>query len=366
MKIHTYAAGRALVPPLFSQMKGGPSLASMMSPVKRNLSSQPDRSTEPIPSFETLPAPGYFYNSLIHHQNYALFASKLLSNMNNLSNLNNGASSSKHGDQDLGLGLLPSQLETQNAFPTSSPHTTQVTCVPDIGHADMDGPDDMSSDFMPPPGFQGDDHNQYDDVPVVEATEQEKVLNSYLSVKNAGLLFGIKVEDQSSQDHNTQQGEGSPEEEPLMESQGDMLEDTQDSDDERGAGLNKDGFALSKDNSNDGSSTKPHMCQFCGIHFARLKAYQSHMKLHDENWDTGYLCQVCGQKFPDYVALSLHAVKCMRGARRDDDFNVGDIPIMPHMDTPSPKPIVNKMAFKHVCSNCDKRFATKQKLFRYA
>ena len=51
-------------------------------------------------------------------------------------------------------------------------------------------------------------------------------------------------------------------------------------------------------------ATKPYVCQFCGVSFAREKALASHARIH--GGDSPFECTSCGEMFWDVNTLQEH------------------------------------------------------------
>ncbi|XP_076232426.1 uncharacterized protein LOC143177960 [Calliopsis andreniformis] len=96
------------------------------------------------------------------------------------------------------------------------------------------------------------------------------------------------------------------------------------------------------------NDTKPHTCKQCGVSFSRATALSSHEKIHS-NWSAPIECEYCDKQFQDRNHLATHQTTC---AKKMMQNNI-------EQGTPN-----NKWG-KHACSECGKKFATKQKMFRH-
>ncbi|KAJ9596449.1 hypothetical protein L9F63_012533 [Diploptera punctata] len=89
---------------------------------------------------------------------------------------------------------------------------------------------------------------------------------------------------------------------------------------------------------------RPHICRHCGLSFSREKALKCHMRFHQDYWGNPMECERCEEVFPEETSLQQHRVIC-RGSKghQSSQNQVG----------------------KHACTECEKKFTTKQKLFRH-
>lgn len=100
----------------------------------------------------------------------------------------------------------------------------------------------------------------------------------------------------------------------------------------------------------EANSTKQHTCRHCGISFSRATALVSHEKIHaSKNWNMPIECEYCDKQFQDSNHLATHQTTC---AKKMMQTNI-------EQGTPN-----NKWG-KHACSECGKKFTTKQKMFRH-
>ncbi|XP_012147304.1 uncharacterized protein LOC105663381 [Megachile rotundata] len=98
------------------------------------------------------------------------------------------------------------------------------------------------------------------------------------------------------------------------------------------------------------NSTKPHNCKYCGIGFARATALVSHEKIHlSKNWSIPIECEYCDKQFQDNNHLATHQTTCAKKLMQNN------------IEQGSP----NSKWCKHACSECGKKFTTKQKMFRH-
>lgn len=98
------------------------------------------------------------------------------------------------------------------------------------------------------------------------------------------------------------------------------------------------------------NGTKQHTCRHCGISFSRATALVSHEKIHtSKNWNAPIECEYCDKQFQDSNHLATHQTTC---AKKMMQNSIGQ-------GTPN-----NKWG-KHACSECGKKFTTKQKMFRH-
>ncbi|CAL7947699.1 unnamed protein product [Xylocopa violacea] len=98
------------------------------------------------------------------------------------------------------------------------------------------------------------------------------------------------------------------------------------------------------------NGTKQHTCRHCGITFSRAMALVSHEKIHtSKNWNMPIECEYCDKQFQDGNHLVTHQTTCAKKLMQN---NI-------EQGTPN-----NKWG-KHACSECGKKFTTKQKMFRH-
>ncbi|XP_063972387.1 zinc finger protein 567-like [Diachasmimorpha longicaudata] len=87
-------------------------------------------------------------------------------------------------------------------------------------------------------------------------------------------------------------------------------------------------------------------CSQCGISFTRATALASHEKIH-KAWTMPIECEYCDKQFQDSNHLASHQTTCAKKLM----LNNGDS--------------ANGKWSKHACSECGKKFTTKQKMFRH-
>ncbi|XP_034182526.1 uncharacterized protein LOC117605372 [Osmia lignaria lignaria] len=98
------------------------------------------------------------------------------------------------------------------------------------------------------------------------------------------------------------------------------------------------------------NGTKQHTCRHCGISFPRATALVSHEKIHvSKNWSMPIECEYCDKQFQDGNHLATHQTTCAKKLMQNN------------IEQGSPN---NKWG-KHACSECGKKFTTKQKMFRH-
>lgn len=100
---------------------------------------------------------------------------------------------------------------------------------------------------------------------------------------------------------------------------------------------------------NTQTDSKRHTCKHCGINFARATALASHEKIHAfKNWNMPVECVYCDKQFQDGNHLANHQTTCVKKIMQNN----------------TEKGVANKWC-KHACSECGKKFTTKQKMFRH-
>lgn len=98
------------------------------------------------------------------------------------------------------------------------------------------------------------------------------------------------------------------------------------------------------------NGTKQHICRHCGISFSRATALVSHEKIHaSKNWNMPIECEYCDKQFQDGNHLTTHQTTCAKKLMQNN------IEQGTH----------NTKWGKHACSECGKKFTTKQKMFRH-
>jgi hypothetical protein len=112
---------------------------------------------------------------------------------------------------------------------------------------------------------------------------------------------------------------------------------------------------------------RPHVCRHCGVGFARGKALESHARLHQDHWGSPVECNKCEEMFPEDISLRQHQETCLgkvvgtspRQQQETLTFSMNPCSVTSSSDVVQPARIG-----KHTCTECEKRFTTKQKLFR--
>jgi hypothetical protein len=123
------------------------------------------------------------------------------------------------------------------------------------------------------------------------------------------------------------------------------------------------------------NSQRPHICRHCGLAFAREKALESHARLHQDHWGSPVECDKCEEMFPEDISLRQHQETCLgklvgtpqKNQQPKEDhhqqqierFKTNPCSVNPSLNVAQPA----KMG-KHGCTECEKRFTSKQKLHR--
>lgn len=98
------------------------------------------------------------------------------------------------------------------------------------------------------------------------------------------------------------------------------------------------------------NDSKQHICRHCGISFPRATALVSHEKIHvSKNWNMPIECEYCDKQFQDGNHLATHQTTCAKKIMQNN-IEQG---------------VPNNKWGKHACSECGKKFTTKQKMFRH-
>ncbi|KMQ92595.1 putative zinc finger protein 585b isoform x1 [Lasius niger] len=98
------------------------------------------------------------------------------------------------------------------------------------------------------------------------------------------------------------------------------------------------------------NSSKQYACKHCGINFSRATALASHEKIHtSKNWNMPIECEYCDKQFQDRNHLATHQTTCAKKIMQNN-IEQG---------------VPNNKWSKHACSECGKKFTTKQKMFRH-
>ncbi|XP_066599409.1 zinc finger protein 271-like [Prorops nasuta] len=100
----------------------------------------------------------------------------------------------------------------------------------------------------------------------------------------------------------------------------------------------------------EGNDGKQYTCTHCGVNFSRATALASHEKIHlTKSWTMPIECEYCDKQFQDGNHLASHQTTCTKKMLQES------------MEQGVPN---NKWG-KHACSECGKKFTTKQKMFRH-
>ncbi|KYQ55774.1 hypothetical protein ALC60_05273 [Trachymyrmex zeteki] len=99
------------------------------------------------------------------------------------------------------------------------------------------------------------------------------------------------------------------------------------------------------------NNSKQYTCKHCGMKFSRATALTSHEKIHTSknNWNMPIECEYCDKQFQDENHLTTHQITC---AKKIMQSNIE-------------QGVSNNKWGKHACSECGKKFTTKQKMFRH-
>lgn len=106
--------------------------------------------------------------------------------------------------------------------------------------------------------------------------------------------------------------------------------------------------------------TKPYTCLQCGRAFSREKTLVTHRKIHTA---VSCACDVCGAVFDNETVKLQHRQTCRTDDDDDDDDPLYDVAKVTQTENNNEKKSLLKL--KHPCPDCDKRFATKQKMYRH-
>ena len=95
--------------------------------------------------------------------------------------------------------------------------------------------------------------------------------------------------------------------------------------------------------------TKSLVCSHCGANFTRATALASHEKIHaSKNWTMPIECEFCDKQFQDADHLAFHQTTCAKKL----------------MQSSVAMGLPNDKWGKHACTECGKKFTTKQKMYR--
>lgn len=123
------------------------------------------------------------------------------------------------------------------------------------------------------------------------------------------------------------------------------------------------------------NSQRPHICRHCGVAFAREKALESHARLHQDNWGSPVECDKCEEMFPEDISLRQHRETCpgkvigtpQQNQQHQEHHHQQQIErFKTNSCSVNPSFIAAHSAKmgKHACTECEKRFTSKQKLHR--
>lgn len=123
------------------------------------------------------------------------------------------------------------------------------------------------------------------------------------------------------------------------------------------------------------NSQRPHICRHCGLAFAREKALESHARLHQDHWGSPVECDKCEEMFPEDISLRQHRETCLGKVVGTSQQNqqpqehhhqqkIERSKTNPWSVNPSFKAAQSAKIGKHACTECEKRFTSKQKLHR--
>lgn len=101
---------------------------------------------------------------------------------------------------------------------------------------------------------------------------------------------------------------------------------------------------------NSAKQQQQHTCKHCGVSFPRATALASHEKIHAaKSWNMPIECEYCDKQFQDGNHLATHQTTCAKKIMRSN-IEQG---------------VPNNKWGKHACTECGKKFTTKQKMFRH-
>jgi hypothetical protein len=124
------------------------------------------------------------------------------------------------------------------------------------------------------------------------------------------------------------------------------------------------------------NNQRPHICRHCGLGFAREKALESHARLHQDHWGSPVECDKCEEMFPEDTSLRQHQETCLgkvvgtpqqnqqlqehhHHQQQIERFKTNPCSVNPSLNVAQPVRVG-----KHACTECEKRFTSKQKLHR--
>jgi KRAB domain-containing zinc finger protein len=100
----------------------------------------------------------------------------------------------------------------------------------------------------------------------------------------------------------------------------------------------------------DLQENRGHVCSQCGVNFVHVSSLFLHEKTHiKSDWTFPVECEYCDKQFQDSSFLTTHQISCTKK--------------LLHTNI---EPSTNNTKWgKHACSECGKKFTTKQKMFRH-
>lgn len=129
---------------------------------------------------------------------------------------------------------------------------------------------------------------------------------------------------------------------------------------------------------------KPHVCKFCNVRFTREKALISHENIHKIQYDKShqFICKHCEEQFPKQQLLNEHLTICSvnylslsptkttakrkkSSTKRKKQQASQESTDKKSNDSQSAAPMSKTIHYKVACSECDKMFPTKQKMYRH-
>ncbi|XP_011502489.1 PREDICTED: zinc finger protein 569-like [Ceratosolen solmsi marchali] len=100
----------------------------------------------------------------------------------------------------------------------------------------------------------------------------------------------------------------------------------------------------------DVQENRGYICNQCGVTFARASSLFLHEKTHTKSdWATPVECEYCDKQFQDSNFLITHQASCTKKLLQNNTEST----------------TTNAKWGKHACSECGKKFTTKQKMFRH-
>lgn len=114
-------------------------------------------------------------------------------------------------------------------------------------------------------------------------------------------------------------------------------------------------------------SKRPHACSHCDATFTRAKALLSHMKLHVIGWPNKYECESCGESFENEQVKLDHKENCLLNNTLLLENKTKNENMSSKSNNENKKNVsknINRVG-KHSCPECQKKFTTKQKMYRH-